>query len=350
MIDFSQVQIDSLVIHQIGSKAEGEQVRFSRSPYNLNGDEVVADILIQYFFKPFKSEAYYNFAHESEELTQNPVFNISASIFGGQLPFYDATLNIADLLYQTSNHPMIKGGEFYMALFRNCVVDGEIVDAVGIFKSENKETFLKVYLKDQNFELGAQEGINVKKLDKGCLIFNTEQQLGFKVCSIDNINKGNDAHFWRDDFLGLKPREDNYYFTNNYLKLCRDFVEDVYNGENDVARAEQIDMLNRSIDFFNKKDNFNEADFAKEVIRQPEVMDAFNEYKSFFESEKALPLKSEFDISKSAVKGEKKFFKSILKLDKNFHVYVHGKKNYIEKGYDPDKGLNFYKLYFEVEH
>ena len=50
------------------------------------------------------------------------------------------------------------------------------------------------------------------------------------------------------------------------------------------------------------------------------------------------------------VKGEKRFFKSVLKLDKNFHVYVHGKKNYIEKGYDPDKGLNFYKLYFEVEH
>ncbi|MFT3739640.1 MAG: nucleoid-associated protein [Breznakibacter sp.] len=350
MIDFSQVTIDNLVIHQIGCKADGEPVRYSKSPYNLNDDEEVGGILIQYFFKPFKSEAYFNFSHSSGEVGQNAVFRIASNVFGGQLPFYDATLQIADLLYQTSGHPMIKGGEFYMARFRNCVVDGEIVEALGIFKSENKETFLKVYLRDQNFELGAQEGINVKKLDKGCLIFSTEQQLGFKVCSIDNINKGNDAHFWHDDFLGLKPREDNYYFTNNYLKLCRDFVDDVYNEDNDVARAEQIDMLNRSIDFFNKKDNFSEADFAKEVIRQPEVLDAFNEYKSFFESEKALPLKSEFDISKSAVKGEKRFFKSVLKLDKNFHVYVHGKKNYIEKGYDPDKGLNFYKLYFEVEH
>jgi hypothetical protein len=350
MIDFSQVVIENLVIHQIGCKAEAEPIRFSRSPYSLNNDEMVGDILIQYFFKPFKTESFYNFSHPSDDVNANALYQISSGVFSQQLALYDASLQVAEQLYQTSNHPMIKGGEFYMAKFKNCVVDGELVDAIGIFKSENKETFLKVYLKDQNFELGAQEGINIKKLDKGCLIFNTEQQLGFKVCSIDNINKGNEARFWVEDFLGLKPREDNYYFTNNYLKLCRDFVEDVYNDDNDVARPDQIDLLNRSIDFFNKKDNFSESDFAKEVIRQPEVMDAFNEYKSFFESEKALPLRSEFDISKSAVKGEKKFFKSILKLDKNFHVYVHGKKNYIEKGFDPEKGLNFYKLFFEVEH
>lgn len=350
MIDFSQVAIDGLVIHQIGCKPEGEPVRFSRSPYNLESDELVGGILIPYFFKPFKTEAYFNFTHVSEDVTQNAIYQIASAVFANETSFYDASLQLAELLYQTSNHPMIKGGEFYLAIFRNCVVDGEIVDALGIFKSENKETFLKVYLKDQSFELGAQEGINVKRLDKGCLIFNTEHEHGFKVCSIDNINKGNEARFWREDFLGLKPREDNYYFTNNYLKLCRDFVDDVYNEDNNATRADQIDMLNRSIEFFNKKDNFSETDFAKEVIRQPEVMDAFNEYKTFFESEKALPLRSEFDISKSAVQGEKKFFKSILKLDKNFHVYVHGKKNYIEKGYDPDKGLNFYKLFFEVEH
>lgn len=36
---------------------------------------------------------------------------------------------------------------FATGLFRNCVVDGELVDAIGIFKSENKETFLKVFFK-----------------------------------------------------------------------------------------------------------------------------------------------------------------------------------------------------------
>jgi hypothetical protein len=349
MIDFSQVSIDQLVIHQIGCKPEGEPMRYSRSVVKLQDEEVISDVLINYFFRAFKSEAYFNFSHPST-LDENIVYKLSGQVFDQSSTFYNASLAIADYLYQTSNHPRIKGGEFYMAYFHNCVVDGELVDAIGVFKSENKETFLKVFLKDQNFELGAQEGINIKKLDKGCLIFNTEKEAGFKVCSIDNINKGNEARFWQDDFLGLKAREDNYYFTNNYLKLCKQFVDDVFNETNNVPRADQIDMLNRSIDFFNKKDNFSEPDFEKEVMRQPELINAFNEFREDFVMKNEIPIQAEFDISKDAVKGEKKYFKSILKLDKNFHVYIHGKKNYIERGFDPDKGLNFYKLYFEVEH
>jgi len=30
-------------------------------------------------------------------------------------------------------------------------------------------------------------------------------------------------------------------------------------------------------------------------------------------------------------------------------VYVHGKRDFIEKGYDDNRGLNYYKLYFENE-
>jgi hypothetical protein len=237
-----------------------------------------------------------------------------------------------------------------MAYFSNCVVDGEVTDAIGIFKSENKETFLKVYLKDQTFELGAQEGINVRKLDKGCIIFNTEKEAGYKISMVDNINKGQEAHFWKDDFLGLQPREDNYYFTQNYLSLCKDFVVDVFNDENDVPKPDQIDMLNRSIDFFDKKNDFKRDEFEQQVMRQPEIIEAFNDYRSTFEEEKALPLNDSFDISRSAVKSEKKHFKSVLKLDKNFHVYVHGRRENLEKGFDPTKGMNYYKLFFEVEH
>ncbi|MCL4639824.1 MAG: nucleoid-associated protein, partial [Olivibacter sp.] len=56
-----------------------------------------------------------------------------------------------------------------------------------------------------------------------------------------------------------------------------------------------------------------------------------------------------FEISGQAVKKESKIFKSILKLDKNFHVYIHGKREYIEKGFDEERGKHFYKLYFDQE-
>ncbi|GAF02956.1 nucleoid-associated protein [Saccharicrinis fermentans] len=348
MIDFSQATIDKMVVHQVGCRAEAEPMRFSKDLMHLQDDEIVSDVLLNYFFKPFKDDAYYNFFHP-EDIRNNPVYSTSQMLFEDASKFYDSSVHLAEYLYENSNHPKIRGGEFYMAMFSNVVVDGELVNAIGIFKSENKEIFLKVYLKDQNFELGTQEGINIKKLDKGCLIFNTEQEQGYKICSIDNINKGNEARFWVDDFLGLQPREDNYYFTRNYMEMCRGFVDDVYNKDNEVARADQIDMLNKSMEFFNSKDNFNEANFEHEVIGQPEVIEAFKDYKESYQQESSVPLKEEFDISKSAVKGQKSTFKSILKLDKNFHVYIHGRRDYVERGYDQNKGLNYYTLYYEIE-
>jgi hypothetical protein len=350
MIDYSQVTIENIVVHQIGSRTEGETVKFSKSPLRLFDEEVVGDVLLSYFFKPFKTEAYFNFTDENEQPENNPVFQWMSSVFESPDKLYDTSIQVAEHLYEKSNHPKIRSGEFYMAYFSNCVVDGEVTDGIGIFKSENKETFLKVYLKDQTFELGTQEGINIRKLDKGCIVFNTEKEAGYKVCMVDNVNKGHEAHFWKDDFLGLMPREDNYYFTRNYLNLCKDFVTDVFNDENEVPKPDQIDMLNRSIDFFNKNNNFKKDDFEQQVIRQPEVIEAFNDYQQVFEDEKAMPLNDNFDISKSAVKTEKKHFKSILKLDKNFHVYVHGKRDHIERGFDRDRGMNYYKLFFDVEH
>jgi hypothetical protein len=348
MIDFSQATIENMVVHQVGARVEAAPMKFSKNTMQLQDDELVSDVLLNYFFKPFKEDAYYNFFHP-EDIEKNLVYVIAKQLFEGGGDFYNSTIQVAEWLYENSNHPKIRGGEFYMALFNNVVVDGELVNAIGIFKSENKETFLKVYLKEQNFELGAQEGINIKKLDKGCLIFNTEQGEGYKVCSIDNINKGNEARFWVDDFLGLQPREDNYYFTRNYLEMCKGFVDNVYNKDHEVPRSDQISMLNRSLEFFNTKENFNEANFEHEVIGQPEVIEAFKDYKENFKEECSVPLREEFDISKSAVKGQKSTFKSILKLDKNFHVYIHGRHDYVERGYDQQKGLNYYTLYYEIE-
>lgn len=54
-------------------------------------------------------------------------------------------------------------------------------------------------------------------------------------------------------------------------------------------------------------------------------------------------------MSNFAVKDEKKYFRHVLKLDKNFHVYIHGQRKYLEKGYDTARDMNYYKLYFRDE-
>jgi len=72
--------------------------------------------------------------------------------------------------------------------------------------------------------------------------------------------------------------------------------------------------------------------------------------KGQYEQEFESPIADTFEISGSAVKKQSRVYKSVLKLDKNFHIYIHGDKELIEKGFDDDKHMNYYKVYFKEEN
>ncbi|MBN2668770.1 MAG: hypothetical protein JXR60_06030 [Bacteroidales bacterium] len=52
---------------------------------------------------------------------------------------------------------------------------------------------------------------------------------------------------------------------------------------------------------------------------------------------------------KQAVKSNKKYFKSVIKLDKSFHVYVHANPENLEKGFDKERDMKFYNLFYKEE-
>jgi hypothetical protein len=74
-------------------------------------------------------------------------------------------------------------------------------------------------------EILVQQGINIQKLDKGCLIFNTESEEGYKVLSVDSNRY--DTKYWLEQFLGVAVLTDNNFYTKNYLKFCQNFAKDV---------------------------------------------------------------------------------------------------------------------------
>jgi hypothetical protein len=80
------------------------------------------------------------------------------------------------------------------------------------------------------------------------------------------------------------------------------------------------------------------------VFTDEKVINAFDEFKQ----DRHLNLSNNFDISTPAVKRNSNVFKSVIKLDKNFHIYVHGNRELIERGVDED-GRKFYKLYYNEE-
>lgn len=166
---------------------------------------------------------------------------------------------------------------------------------------------------------------------------------------VDNTNKGAEARYWIDDFLNVRQRKDEYYNTQNVMNLAKHFVTQELPREFDVSKADQAEFLNKSVKFFKEKETFDMDEFANEVISQPEVIESFNRYKDSYAQERDINIESSFEISESAVKKQSRILKSVIKLDKNFHIYVHGNNQYIKKGYDEATGMHFYQLFFKQE-
>ncbi len=344
---FKNLITNRIVVHFIGNKSLEEGVKLSKKIGNT--DEEMKFILSDFFINSFKSSELYNLYHQGD-LKFNEVYGYVSEIFDEPGSFYDNSVNLARRLYEKSTHPKVKSGEFCVVYFEDCEIQGEKVDALGLFKSENKDVFLKIIHADGNFIINSEEGININKLDKGCLIFNTEKEKGYLVSIVDHANKGNDAQYWKEDFLNVRPCIDDYHHTQNILTMCKNFVVDRLPESFEVSKADQVDMLNKSVNFFKEKNTFSMDDFTSEVIQSPEVISVFNQYKKEFSDEREIEIYDEFNISAPAVKKQQRIFKSVIKLDKNFHIYIHGNKELIERGYDEVSGMHYYKVFFKEEN
>jgi len=348
MIDFSRAELTHFTIHFVGNKGLGEDLVLNNDTLEFK-DEFIKETLLRYFLSPFKTDIYYRFKHKSE-LKQHPIEDACRVTFQSQKKFMEQSKKVAEHLFNQSIHPKIKGGEFYACYFKDAMIDGELCDATAFFKTENKETFLKVYQQKKSFEVDYDTGININKLDKGAIIFNTEKEKGYKISVVDNNNKNAEcALYWEEDFMGVTLKENGFYYTKHFMDASRGFCEEVLNEQNNVSRQDQMMMLNKSTGYFKEKDTFNVRDFEKDVLVEPDLISAFNEYRHQFNDKFDLQSIDEFDVSPTAVKRNQKYMRSVVKLDKNFHIYIHGRHDYVERGYDESKGLKYYKLFYVNE-
>jgi len=128
--------------------------------------------------------------------------------------------------------------------------------------------------------------------------------------------------------------------------MCKDFSSEAFP---EADRIDQMSLVQESAKFFKEEDAFDKVHFQKKVLQEPEIISAFETYKENYQEKNEMRIFDEFDINSEAVKKMKRVFKSVIKLDKNFHVYVHGNRNYIKKGFDEESSMNFYQLFFKEE-
>ena len=347
MINKIEATLNSLCIHQVGNASEEEGVKLSNTIIHPE-EGLLNDLLLRYLLDNFKDPEFFHFTFSSGEVELNPIYNFAANIFDDPDCLLEQSVKITRHLYEQSSHPNIKSGDLLVAYIENVLVDDELINAVAIFKSENKDTFLKLQADNSNYFIDMEDGINVEKLDKACLIFDTERDQGFKLTIIDKSNRNKDALYWRENFLNVTSRKDNYHATTQYISLTKSYVKERLKHEDNTSKVDEADILHRSKEYLQNAEKFDRSDFEDQVFKNQQLKASFQEFSDDYENERQVKLPDTFEISDYAVKKKSKVFRSVIKLDKNFHIYVHGDRSKIERHQDAD-GSKYYKLYYEQE-
>jgi len=345
-MNFSNATLSKLTLHFVGNKTIDGKLVSSSEPAILSDD--LTNRLTAFYLTKFNNVPdRYRFYHLSS-LRFNEVYNFVSAIFSANNDFVKISKEIAVHLFDKSVHPNIKPGELHICVFKNCEYNNQKVDVIGIFKTEERSGIFEVAENSKSLALKYKEGIDINKFEKGCLIFNTNKKNGFEICVIDNQNRKEEAKYWMDEFLGVIQINNDFNQTNQLLTLTKNYIANQIAEEFEVTKTDQIDLLNRSIDYFKTHQSFDKKEFENEVLYHPEMIKSFRDFDAQYRQNNEIDIEDVFDISPQAVKKQARVFKSVLKLDKNFHIYIHGNKEMIEKGIEKD-GRKYYKIYYETE-
>lgn len=343
--DFTNATIQSVITNLVGNKTREEGFVLSDRLSEINAESLA--YFREYFLEHIPTTEFYSF-HHPVDLEMNEVYTLVKQLFEDNGQFVATAQHFTKLLYDASLHPKINNGELNVVLFDNILLEDEIVEAIGIYKSESNVPFISMAknTEDATYQLQHQMGYELKGIDKACLIMNTNQERGFYVFIVDK--KSGDAHYWREDFLKINPVNSDFTETRAFMDMTKTFVTKQIHQDVEIDNPGRIDLLNKTMDYFKSNERFDKAAFEESVLEQSEVIESFRNFAPSYSEEKQVEFSDSFDISDQAVKKQVRKFKRVLKLDKNFHIYIHGDKSLIDKGVEPD-GRKFYKIYYEEE-
>ena len=347
-MNLSNAVLQKVSVHYIGNKGNGQELINSKKTLDIPAGD--RQVIKDSFLGNFNLESDKYAFHHPSSLNYNEVYNYCLECLAEGETFHANSVNISKHLFESTTHPKIKAGELYVCYFENCEIDGAYVDAIGLYKTETKSDFIDLAISGSEFALTMREGVEVSKFDKACLVFPTNAEAGFDVLIYDSNNRGEEAVFWRETFLNVLPQANEYYQTNQFLTVAKQFIAKQLPQEYDIAKTDQIDLLNKSVEYFRANESFDKKKFEKEVFDDGGMIKAFRQFEANYAEQNDVDIPDTFGISTQAVKKQARVFKSVLKLDKNFHVYIHGDKDLIEKGYDEKMGKSFYKIYFDEEN
>ncbi len=349
MISRKNASISKFIIHKVGNKFNDTKNAFSEKTVDF--DEASYDLMLPFLLRSFGTAVQsYRFNHHAN-VNLNEINTYSTQIFNDEEAFIEVSKHVVMHLYEQSTSANIKTGDVLVALFEGIEYNDITTNALGIFKIENKTNFFQTFLENNNYDVLVQKGINSKKVDKGCLILNQTDTEGSIIFSADNNNY--DAQYWINHFLNIKYADDSNSHTQQYIELCKDFSTDIL--KTSYGLQQQNNFLAKTIDFFKENEVVNVERFKDELFEEDKYKTQFEDYKKSFEDEQNLVIRNQFDVAERVVNKEKKKIKTDIKLDTNIQIKLDidapdASSEYLERGYDDEKKMHYYKVFFNAEN
>lgn len=337
--------IEKAIIHQVGNKTNGDGVRFSTTESSLENVEKEINSLLK---KSFLFEDTYQFYFDPI-LSLNPIYTFVKDIFKDPISFIEETRNISRYLYEKSVHPKIKKGELCFVYLDNCEIEGQKARAICILKSETKETFLQFHPLEDGYEVTREQGLSLQKLDKGCIIFEIEEDDGYRLSIIGSSKKNEETKYWVDDFLHIRAIKNSFYKTKAVLEMLTGYINNELPSSFDKPKSEQIAYINKGIKELKSSQEIDIKNISERVFDNNDIQRDFKRYSENYQVANHLLLSEPFETEKSAIKKKGQGAMTTIKLDKNFSIQIHDDSKYIEKGFDKDLRMSYYKLYFKSE-
>lgn len=337
-MDFKEAYIDKMICHRFSL----DKNKCLINHRDMDMEKLDQIFLKDFFIKPFNREKIqYSFVH-SIDLRYNIVYNTVIDIFNGG-DFIENSISIFKYLDSVSTLPTIKDGDIFIVKIEDVLVGETYCEAVGIFKIETKNEFIETTVDSSgNMNVSVKTGYTSQKMDKACLIVLTEDMpVGFI------IDKSKDSKFWRQDFLGMETKVTPYSQSKALVDLMENFVKGKLIKESTISKSAQVELVNNYTELVSKSESLDIKDLQAKVFQDKKVLSMFEEYRKIYEERENVNLETRLDVDKTALNIPRKLRK--IKLDDTVELCLMKTGNFIERGFDENKGRSYYKIYFSKE-
>lgn len=333
--------ISHMIVHYVGNKSRDEGVSFSEK--ELDFADISSDI-ISMLVKSFDTKESCHFYFEST-LALNPIYTFVKTMFDEVSRFQEQSEFVAKILYEKTSHPMTKSGELNLVYLSDCEIDGKKTDAIAMLKTENKQPAYQYLHTEHGYEIKKSEVISFSKVEKGCLIFNTNEENGYVVFSVDKKSKGIQSKYWKDDFLHVMTDATSYSQTKNLLSSCKAFIADNYS---DGPKVEKANLISKVRTVLEQTETLSVHDFSQEIFGETRLNKQFESYLSSKDNPCQMQ-ENIIQVEVPLVKKKSSLPKTTLYLDSNFEINILGGHDKIVQGFDEAAGMNYYQFFYNKE-